>query len=638
MLKFLRQYQSWILAIGGTLLLITFLVPEAITGLANYSARTGTTWATVGKDQVKLTAGDLDDVRMELRVVDAVGNQVMRQIGADRDPAHWYLLTREAEEAGLVGGEGDGRAVIDALAKQFAQNPDQTLFNLAQRSGTNPDTVLKTLAKMQGVMRLTGVTSSIGRVSDRRLESAASDALRGAACDTVVLDARTLAKPEVAEPTEEALLAQFEKFKETEPGKGERGFGYKLPDRVKLEWVEVAEAPVRAAIEASGAVDTLALKKRFAADPAKYGADPALAPKFADYEATVRTRTLDDLTAEKMAEIAKFASDQLALPLRGLPREGSHFALPGDWSSRQLALPALADQIAQRFGIPVPTYRAVGETWLSAKDLDLVTGLGGATTDKLGATPLKVSQVTAKLKEFKPVEDTAPTQVGVALPPFTGADKTIYVVRAIAADPSRAPATIDEVRVQVGDDVKSLERFAKLEAASSELLAKAKAEGPRAVANEYGATVEFLPTLREADPRFIGFGMKFGGDIPGLGNDPATVRAISREAARIPLDKPAGETPAGDRTFLVPVPDKMTLVLVRVDDVFPLTREEYQPLASNARVHRTLLDEKPDEDLLGTYSLEALMARHRFKRNAAIDGDMAAADEAKDGEAANKPS
>jgi hypothetical protein len=37
-------------------------------------------------------------------------------------------------------------------------------------------------------------------------------------------------------------------------------------------------------------------------------------------------------------------------------------------------------------------------------------------------------------------------------------------------------------------------------------------------------------------------------------------------------------------------------------------------------VQRTLLDEKPEEDLLGTYSLEALMQRHGFKPNREEDG------------------
>ena len=33
MLKFLRLYQGWILAVFGTLLLIVFLLPQAIQGL-----------------------------------------------------------------------------------------------------------------------------------------------------------------------------------------------------------------------------------------------------------------------------------------------------------------------------------------------------------------------------------------------------------------------------------------------------------------------------------------------------------------------------------------------------------------------------------------------------------------------------
>ncbi len=41
MFKFLRKYNKYILAVGGTLLLITFLIPTAITGLAQRSAQRG---------------------------------------------------------------------------------------------------------------------------------------------------------------------------------------------------------------------------------------------------------------------------------------------------------------------------------------------------------------------------------------------------------------------------------------------------------------------------------------------------------------------------------------------------------------------------------------------------------------------
>jgi len=619
MLKLIRQYKGWILAIGGTLLLITFLVPQAITEFSQYSARTGTTWATVGAGNRKLTAGDLDDVRLELRVVDSLQSPILRQFGADRDPAHWYLLTREAEEAGLVGSDAEGRNVLDAIATQFGQDPDTALFQLAQRSGTTPDTVLRALAKLNGVIRLTALATGIGRTSDRRLALAASDALRGAACDLVVLDATTLTKPEVAEPSEAALQAQFDRYRDVEPGAGERGFGYKLPDRCKLEWIEIPEAAVRTAIAASGALDSLALKKRFAADPAKYGAPATGNAPFADFEEAVRTRTLDELTAERMAEIAKFAADQLALPLRGLPRENGYISLPADWDARRLALPALADTLADRYAIALPAYRAVGETWLTGSDLDGITGLGVATTDRFGPTPLRLSGLVAKLREFGKGDDTIATQLGVALPPLAAGNKDVFLARVTAVDPSRPPQDLDEIRGKVIDDVRAIERFAALEAAREAILAQARTEGPRAVANAYGTTVEFVPTLREADPRLIGFGLKFGGDLPGLGNRPETVREISRAASRLPTDRPIAEVPAAERTFLVPVPDRMSMVLVRVDDLFPLTLEEYRPLAANGRVHQTLLDENPAEDIVETYGFEALRKRHNFRLNTGDD-------------------
>jgi hypothetical protein len=61
----------------------------------------------------------------------------------------------------------------------------------------------------------------------------------------------------------------------------------------------------------------------------------------ADFEATVRQKTTDELVAARMKEITKFASDQLALAQRTLKRDGAYFALPADWSSQMVALDAL---------------------------------------------------------------------------------------------------------------------------------------------------------------------------------------------------------------------------------------------------------------------------------------------------------
>ena len=114
MFKLLRQYNKWILAVGGTLLLITFLMPTAIQSCAEQSAFSGSTWATY--DGGSVTGAELELAQKELRVVEVLRNPQFVQLGADRDPAHWWLLVHEATKAGLVGGAGEGEAMLAQIA------------------------------------------------------------------------------------------------------------------------------------------------------------------------------------------------------------------------------------------------------------------------------------------------------------------------------------------------------------------------------------------------------------------------------------------------------------------------------------------------------------------------------------------
>ena len=71
MLRFLRKYNKYILAVFGTILMVTFLVPFAITQLLPRGATGRAKWATLGPDGgEKLTVTDLDNARRELRLID----------------------------------------------------------------------------------------------------------------------------------------------------------------------------------------------------------------------------------------------------------------------------------------------------------------------------------------------------------------------------------------------------------------------------------------------------------------------------------------------------------------------------------------------------------------------------------------
>ena len=210
MFKFLRKYDKWILAVGGTLLMITFLVPQAIQGLSQYSAQTGATWATVGAPPTKISVGDAELLRRQTRLVDSLGaGNMLNQLGVGSDPAHWFLLRREAEAAGLIGGPSSGYAFAEQMAANSGEGvtAEMVIANLARQAGMNPNDAIATLADVQGVARLMSIVSSAGRFSDTRLRGAAARKSLGISGDVVVIDARDDQTIEVPAADEDALLS-----------------------------------------------------------------------------------------------------------------------------------------------------------------------------------------------------------------------------------------------------------------------------------------------------------------------------------------------------------------------------------------------------------------------------------------------
>ena len=107
---------------------------------------------------------------------------------------------------------------------------------LAQMSSQSPDFVRSAFAKFTGVAQLVGLYQTGGLFSDRRLMRSAEQLLHQATVQMIVLEADgTKSK---LEPTPEQIEEQFKKFQDVDPGAGEHGFGYRLPDRVKLEWLD----------------------------------------------------------------------------------------------------------------------------------------------------------------------------------------------------------------------------------------------------------------------------------------------------------------------------------------------------------------------------------------------------------------
>jgi hypothetical protein len=617
MLKFLRQYNQWILVVGGTLLLITFLMPSAIQSCAQQSAVSGAVWATMG-DGTEITGADLAEAQQELRVIERLQNQTIIALGADKDPAYWWLLVHDAQQAGLMGDEGDGDAVLERMASGANIKPEQALFNIAQSSQTNADVVRTTLTKLQAVQRLVGLAASVDRVSDRRLERAVAESLLGVSGDLVVLNARTNTAIEAAAPTDAQLAEQLAKYADKPAPIGTAtGFGYRLPDRFKLEWMSISKAAVAASVQNSPELATLELKKRFLQDPVKYSAPAgATLDSFGAFETTVRSKTVDELVAERLAEIAKYATDQLGLAQRSVARKGAYLELPADWASRMPSFQNLAQSVASEFAVELPSYQSTGESWITVPELESMPGVGRATTDRFG-TPVRAPQLVGGAKELANPSLAAPFQLNIASPAMTADNGDVYFVRMIAAEASKPASDLATVRAEVERDVLAQERFKWLEANQAAITEQASTEGVRAVATKYGTEVQFARELREANPQFISYGIRVGTGIPGLGaSDPKALRAIVEKAAKLPLTKDLSTVPLAERTIVVPAADQLALIVLQVTELFPVTEETYDQLVvSSPRLVEVARDPALAVNPKDIFSLDALEKRYGFKRS-----------------------
>ncbi len=593
MFKFLRRYSKYILAVFGTLLLVTFLIPFAFTELLPAEGRTGGTWARIGPEHRKVSAAELGKVQRELQLLQRA--QMLSGIeGLDR-PEYWFLLTREAQDSGFITAPGP------------SGNPqeEQLITMLSAATGEDPQFIRETMARLQGVGRMLNAYLDPSAYSDRRLKHLASRMFHNVSADVAVIAASEPGTPH--EFSEQELADQLAKYGDAAPGEGDMGFGYRLPDRVKLEWLAVSADAVAAMIARSDRLNAVELRKHWRRGAAEKGfPEPSAA---AEIPQMVRDDLLKRLTDETLEDIAKFAGDQLRMQRRELVQRGGYFEIPEGWLG--LDFQQLALKVQGEFGVDLPEYHAVGDRWLTLEDLAALPDLGTAATDKFGATPQPLPQLVAAAKEFGG-SPTVLIQQGIAGPPLRGSDSSIYFFRITEIDPARPPRSVDEVREQLVADLNRLAHYRELIETAETIRQEAAAQGLIATALDYDTTVEAAPSLS----------LGFATQLPKIGDDEAAVTVIIDRALQLPQNVPVGSLPPSDRILAIPVEAKLSLLLVELTQQRPLTDEMYKRFAAGGVIQNALLQEEIQDGnpIQQAFSYEALVARHQFElANAATD-------------------
>jgi len=636
MLKFIRKYQLIILAVGGSLLMFVFLLQPVLTRLTPDSRNNPVARLD---DGTVFDGHDTQRANFDLSVLKSVYSRTFMPLefgGLGLDPIndrdtefHWLLLTKAADEAGLIGDDAEGRTWIPALAAQEAQavvqqearqgafssqeeaaarleevtsNIEDAMrrnirLGVSRMQGLTEDDVYRTLAKARGVQRMITRFLTAPSLSDLGALSAAVERFDAVAVDAGVIPGAALA-PVIEDPSEEELGAFFDRFKDASPSENEFGIGYTQPTRVKLGWITLD----RESIERSVEVDRVELRKiwnrdaQLPEDARKYPGD------FAGERPEIERAYRADLAEDIMVEADRIIRAEVLKATSSLREEDGIYALPEDWADRRPDLESIAqavvEGIRERLGvsIPTPVVTIRADRWLTGFDLSSTPGLGAARY-RMGSRMIPAYNIPNALEDEEAIEllgiQTGVPQVDPAAQDEGG---NRFYVLVYESRPRGAALSIDDAgRERVLEDYKSLKGYERLVAMIDSLRTTIESSGGLADAIDaaYESVGDDAPRP-EVIENILVYSDRVTG-APGAQPDPALntaefIGAVRDAAASLdPLATPeqAAQEPIA---IGVGIPSQRAVALSRVVAPRPLTSDLYR-----ARMRTILNSVRVDE-------------------------------------------
>jgi hypothetical protein len=628
MLKFIRKFQLVILAIGGSLLMVVFLLEPVLTSFQK--SQMNRTVARLA-DGSKVTLLELDRARGELelarRVAPAVflpkhqqGLGLMPDSEGDTDDHvyHWLLLSRMAEEAGLVGGAEDGRALIElelraelseavqALSFQVQQgaiSPEEAMAQLGQYEttrraqldrevgiaagsarNTTEDDIWRALAKFTGAYRLMQLYLTAPAFSPGGAKAGLKDLYDSVAVNAAVIPGTVLGAG-LPDPTEEQLQAFFEPLAGVNPAEHPDGLGYLQPGRMRLGWLVLDREAISAAVPA----DRVEMRKIWELDSRKPEDQRQYPGDFASERAAVERDFRATRTDQLMIEADRVIRAEVLRATRTLEREGTRLVLPEDWNDRRPRLDAIAEAIVERMreqGAPMqtPTVEIRDNTWLRSADIDNLPGVGRAFY-RVGSRTVLARELPTLIDE-RGVIETMNLQVGVpqADPAAQDTMGNRYYLLVLEHRPAGPALSIEDAgRDRVLADYKSAEGFRLLQERLDTL--RTAAAGENGVAGAIEGLMADVDLSRVVRPGVLA-GIRVSAEQitpsvqarfvdPRL-NTPAFRDAVLAAADGLdPLSPPEALT-ADPRVVAVALPGSRSVALARLIAPRPVTEEDFR--------------------------------------------------------------
>lgn len=157
---------------------------------------------------------------------------------------YWLLLQNEAQLAGIkVTNAQVGELLGRAIPQLFeGQTYSQLIGAIIRQQRIPEEQVLTTLGKLLAVLQYSSTVCSNEALTTRQITQASSNEDERVNVEFVKFDTAVFAEKQ-DEPGADKIAEHFDKYKAIAPGtvsdENPHGFGYKLPDRLQLEYIVV---------------------------------------------------------------------------------------------------------------------------------------------------------------------------------------------------------------------------------------------------------------------------------------------------------------------------------------------------------------------------------------------------------------
>jgi len=157
---------------------------------------------------------------------------------------YWLLLRNEAQLAGVrVPNEDSGKQLARVMPQLFnGATYSQVVGSIVKRQGIPEKQILATFSKLLAVLQYAQMICVSEDITSSQIMHNASWENETIDVEFVKFDSAVFAETQ-DEPTHQEVSAHFDKYKKFLPGavsdQNPYGFGYKLPDRVRLEYIAV---------------------------------------------------------------------------------------------------------------------------------------------------------------------------------------------------------------------------------------------------------------------------------------------------------------------------------------------------------------------------------------------------------------